>query len=107
MADRSRDLTQVMPSAIMLSLLLGCAFVSRQFWGWLSDRIGGLRIVLCGSRCQLVTMLGFPAGARRGRVVRPRDLLRPGLQRNDPVVRELFPAADAAWRVPTLLLFSG
>ena len=29
--------------AAMLSVLLGCAFLnSRQFWGWLSDRIGGL-----------------------------------------------------------------
>ena len=28
--------------ALMLSLLLTCAFISRQFWGWLSDRIGGL-----------------------------------------------------------------
>src|SRR5262249_2372389 len=27
--------------AAMLSLLLGCAFVSRMFWGWLTDRIGG------------------------------------------------------------------
>ncbi|MGH7092232.1 MAG: MFS transporter, partial [Stellaceae bacterium] len=32
--------------ALMLSVLLGCAFVSRQFWGLLSDRIGGLRTVL-------------------------------------------------------------
>ena len=28
--------------AAMLSVLLGTAFVSRQFWGWVSDRIGGL-----------------------------------------------------------------
>src|SRR5271156_2743865 len=27
--------------AAMLSVLLGCAFVSRMFWGWLTDRIGG------------------------------------------------------------------
>ena len=27
--------------AAMLSLLLGCAFVSRQFWGLVTDRIGG------------------------------------------------------------------
>src|SRR5262249_30441813 len=45
--------------AAMLSVLLGCAFVSRQFWGWVSDRIGGLRTVLAGSVCQIVAMLGF------------------------------------------------
>jgi MFS family permease len=28
--------------ALMLSMLLGSAFISRQFWGWLSDRVGGL-----------------------------------------------------------------
>ena len=45
--------------AAMLSVLLGCAFVSRQFWGWVSDRIGGLRTVLAGSICQIVAMIGF------------------------------------------------
>ena len=29
--------------AVMLSVLLACAFISRQFWGWLADRVGGLR----------------------------------------------------------------
>ncbi len=40
--------------AAMLSVLLGSAFVSRQFWGWLADRVGGLQ-----------------DGARRARPVRP------------------------------------
>ena len=35
--------------AAMLSVLLGTAFVARQFWGWLSDRIGGTRTILFGS----------------------------------------------------------
>ena len=35
--------------AAMLSVLLGTAFISRQFWGWVSDRIGGLNTVLTGS----------------------------------------------------------
>src|SRR5436305_4443339 len=35
--------------AAMLSVLLGCAFVSRMFWGWLTDRIGGLAAVFSGS----------------------------------------------------------
>ena len=45
--------------AAMLSVLLACAFVSRQFWGWVADRIGGLRTVLAGSACQIVAMAGF------------------------------------------------
>ena len=35
--------------AAMLSVLLGTAFFSRQFWGWVSDRRGGLNTVLTGS----------------------------------------------------------
>src|SRR5258705_12742090 len=36
-------------SAAMLSVVLGTAFVTRQFWGLISDRIGGLVTVLAGS----------------------------------------------------------
>src|SRR6202008_3853334 len=35
--------------AAMLSMLLAIAFFSRQMWGWISDRIGGLITVLAGS----------------------------------------------------------
>src|SRR6266852_3584901 len=35
--------------AAMLSVLLGTAFISRQFWGWVADRVGGLKTVLMGS----------------------------------------------------------
>ena len=45
--------------AAMLSVLLGCAFVSRQFWGFLADRIGGPRTILAGSACQITAMIGF------------------------------------------------
>src|SRR5262249_1911896 len=45
--------------AAMLSVLLGTAFVSRQFWGWISDRMGGLNIVLVGSTCQIAAMSAF------------------------------------------------
>ena len=38
--------------ALMLSVLLSCAFISRQFWGWMSDRIGGLMTLLLGSLAQ-------------------------------------------------------
>ena len=42
--------------AAMLSVLLACAFISRQFWGMLADRIGGLRAVMAGSACQAVAI---------------------------------------------------
>ena len=45
--------------AAMLSVLLGCAFVSRQFWGWAADRIGGLGTVFAGSACQALTIAAF------------------------------------------------
>ena len=45
--------------AAMLSMLLGCAFLSRQIWGLVADRIGGLRTIFAGSVCQLVAMVGF------------------------------------------------
>ena len=45
--------------AVMLSVLLGCAFLSRQFWGLVADRVGGLRTVLAGSVCQITAMTGF------------------------------------------------
>src|SRR5260370_29889183 len=35
--------------ATMLSLLLGCAFLSRPFWGLVTDRIGGLGVGLAGA----------------------------------------------------------
>src|SRR5258707_12254875 len=45
--------------AAMLSVLLGTAFISRQFWGWVSDRAGGLNTVLIGSIFQIIAMTAF------------------------------------------------
>src|SRR5256885_15445430 len=42
--------------AAMLSLLLGTAFISRQIWGAISDRIGGLITILIGSAWQFWTI---------------------------------------------------
>ena len=45
--------------AQMLSLMLACGVVSRLAFGWISDRIGGLRTVLTGSALQCVALLLF------------------------------------------------
>src|SRR5438067_13105154 len=47
--------------AAMLSVLQAAAFTSRMFWGWLSDRIGGLWTVLIGSVCQALGIAAFLA----------------------------------------------
>ena len=95
--------------AAMLSVLLGCAFVSRQFWGWVSDRIGGLRTVLAGSICQIVAMIGFLFTRSEIGLFVVATFFGLGFSGMVPAyvlaIRELFPAAEAAWRVPTLLLF--
>lgn len=97
--------------AAMLSVLLGSAFVSRQFWGWVSDRIGGLRTVLAGSLCQIVAMVGFLLTQSEAGLFAVATFFGLGFSGMIPAyvlaVRELFPAAEAAWRVPALLLFSG
>jgi MFS family permease len=97
--------------AAMLSVLLGGAFVSRQFWGVVADRIGGLRTVLAGSLCQLVAMCGFLLTQDEAGLFAVAAVFGLGFSGIVPAyvlaVRELFPAAEAAWRVPTVLLFSG
>ena len=45
--------------AQMLSLMLGCGIVSRLTFGFICDRIGGLRTLLLGSVLQAVSLLLF------------------------------------------------
>jgi MFS family permease len=97
--------------AAMLSLLLGCAFLARQFWGAVADRIGGLRTVLAGSICQIVAMTGFLLTQDEAALFAVAAIFGLGFSGIVPAyvvaVRQLFPAAEASWRVPTVLLFSG
>ncbi len=96
--------------AAMLSVLLLSAFVARQFWGWLSDRIGGLWTVFAGSTAQVAGMLGFLATQDEAGLFFVAAAYGLGFGGIIPAyvltVRELFPAIEASWRVPALLFLS-
>ena len=58
------------------------AFLSRQVWGVISDRIGGLYTMLIGSGCQAFGMLAFLLTQRRDRPVHRGGVVRSWLQRS-------------------------
>jgi len=97
--------------ALMLSVLLGTAFLSRQVWGVISDRIGGLATVLIGSAWQAASMTAFLLTQNEVGLFTVAAVFGLGFSGIIPAyvlaVRELFPASEASWRIPTLLLFSG
>jgi MFS family permease len=97
--------------ALMLSVLLGTAFLSRQVWGVISDRIGGLATVLIGSAWQAASMTAFLLTQNEAGLFTVAAAFGLGFSGIIPAyvlaVRELFPASEASWRIPTLLLFSG
>ena len=96
--------------AAMLSVLLGSALVSRLFWGWLADRIGGLGAVLASSACQALAIAAFTATQDEAGLFAVSAAYGLGFSGIIPAyvlaVRELFPSAEASWRVPTLLFVS-
>ena len=97
--------------ALMLSVLLGTAFVSRQIWGAISDRIGGLATILIGSAWMAASMTGFLLTQDEAGLFTVAAAFGLGFSGIIPAyvlaVRELFPASEASWRIPTLLMFSG
>jgi MFS family permease len=103
----------ILPShgAAMLSVLLGTAFVSRQFWGWVADRVGGLDTVLIGSALQIIAMTAFMFTQDEIGLFTVAAAFGLGFAGIIPAyilaIRELFPAAQAYWRIPTFLLCSG
>jgi MFS family permease len=96
--------------AAMLSVLLGCAFVSRQFWGAMADRIGGLRTVMAGSACQAAAIGAFLLTQNEAGLFVIAGVYGLGFSGIIPsysvAIRDLFPSAEAAWRIPAVL-FTG
>jgi MFS family permease len=97
--------------AAMLSLLLAAGFLSRQGWGYVSDRIGGLLTILISSILQALAMTAFVVTQDEAGLFTVAGLFGIGFSALIPAyvlaVREYFPASEAHWRVPTLLLLSG
>jgi MFS family permease len=93
--------------AAMLSVLLGCAFVSRQFWGTLADRIGGLRTVMAGSACQAAAIGAFLLTQNEAGLFLIAGVYGLGFSGIIPsysvTIRDLFPSSEASWRIPTVL----
>ena len=91
--------------------MLAFGFMGRQLWGVVADRIGGLRTVLFGSACQIVTMTGFLLTQDEAGLFVVAASFGLGFSGIIPAyvlaLRELYPASEASWRVPSLLLCSG
>jgi len=96
--------------AAMLSVLLGCAFLSRQFWGAMADRIGGLRTVMAGSACQAAAIAAFLFTQNETGLFVIAGIYGLGFSGIIPsyavAIRDLFPSAEASWRIP-IVLFTG
>ncbi|MBN8919469.1 MAG: MFS transporter [Rhizobiales bacterium] len=97
--------------AAMLSVLLGTAFLSRQVWGLISDRIGGLHTIIICSTAQLAAMAAFLLIKGEAGLFAVSAAFGLGFSGLIPAyvlaARELFPASEAAWRIPMVLLCSG
>jgi MFS family permease len=97
--------------AAMLSVLLGTAFLSRQIWGFISDRIGGLNTVLAASACQAAALAAMLFTQNEAGLFAVSAFFGFGFSGLVPAyvlaIRELFPAAEASWRVPAMMLCSG
>jgi MFS family permease len=97
--------------AAMLSVLLGVGFLSRQGWGAISDRIGGLLTLLISSVLQAAAMTGFLLTQDEAGLFAVAGAFGVGFSALIPAyvlaIREYFPAREASWRVPGLLLLSG
>jgi len=97
--------------ATMLSVLLGMGFFSRQGWGWLSDRMGGLLTAFLSSILQCAAMSGFLFTQDTAGLFAVATAFGLGFSALIPAyvlaIRDLYPMSEAHWRVPALLLLTG
>ena len=93
--------------AAMLSVMQAGALTSRMFWGWLSDRVGGLNTVLAASACQALAIAAFLATQNEAGLFAISAAYGLGFSGLIPAyimaIRELYPSREASWRVPALL----
>jgi MFS family permease len=94
-------------SAVMLSVMLASAFLARQAWGALADRIGGLRTILAGSAFQAVTIACFLLTQDEAGLFAVAAAFGMGFAGIIPAysvaIRDLFPSSEASWRMPLTL----
>jgi MFS family permease len=95
----------------MLSVLLGTAFASRQVWGAVSDRLGGLKTIFISSGAQALALAAFLFTQTEAGLFLVVGIFGLGFSAIIPAyalaVRDLFPVEDAYWRMPTVLLCTG
>jgi MFS family permease len=96
--------------AAMLSVLQGSAFVSRVLWGWMADRVGGLKTVLAGSSLQALAIAAFMTTQDEAGLFAIAAAYGLGFSGIIPAyvmaIRELYPSREASWRVPSVLFVS-
>lgn len=94
-------------SAIMLSVMLAAAFVARQLWGALADRVGGLRTVMAGSVCQALAIASFLLTQDEVGLFTVAAAFGLGFSGIIPAysvaIRDLYPSSEASWRIPVVL----
>ena len=94
--------------AAMLSVMLACAFISRQFWGLFADRFGGLRTVMAGSALQALAIGAFLLTRDEVGLFAVASAFGFGFSGIIPAysvaIRDLYPSREASWRIPTVLM---
>lgn len=94
-------------SATMLSVMLAAAFVARQAWGALADRIGGLGTILAGSALQALAIVAFSVTQDEAGLFVVATAYGLGFAGIIPAyavaVRDVFPSSEASWRMPLTL----
>jgi MFS family permease len=93
--------------AAMLSVMLAAAFLARQAWGALADRIGGLRTVMVGSASQALAVAAFLLTQDEAGLFAVAAAFGLGFSGIIPsysvAIRDHFPSAEASWRIPLML----